>query len=178
MSIEMQHSERLTQSIDGLRASGKLEAGPVGCGTLLLAVAVFLLATVPLLALAPDAAWLTAFEQEHGYAPDADPVLLAIGYTPQEALAEHLAAREWSMQHPQMSEDLWRWQWYERHYKLCHSDDPEELPTGIDPVTGDPLYPIEPETGIDPVTGDPLPDDLPTEIDPVTGEPLHAYIGD
>jgi hypothetical protein len=142
----------------------------------------FLLAAVPLLALAPDPTWLAAFEQEHGYAPDADPALLAIGYTPQEALQEHLAAREWSMQHPQMTEDLWRWQWYERHYKRRETEDwqtvPNDLPTGIDPVTGDPLYPCDPPTGIDPVTGDPLPDDLPTGVDPSTGDVLHPNIGD
>ena len=39
MSIEMKHSERLTQSIDGLRASG------IGCGTILAVPFLLLAAT-------------------------------------------------------------------------------------------------------------------------------------
>ncbi len=56
--------------------------------------------------------WLAAFEAEHGYAPDADPGLLALGMTPQEAMAEHVMAREWSLllgHMPDMAEWMARW---------------------------------------------------------------------
>ena len=87
MSIEMKHSERLAQSIDGLRASG--------CGTIIAIALALLVLAVPCVADA-DPAWLAAFTEAHAYAPQDDPGLLAQGYTPQEALAEHIAALEWS----------------------------------------------------------------------------------
>ncbi len=60
--------------------------------------------------------WLVAFEAEHGYAPDADPGLLALGMTPDEAMAEHVAAREWSLRlghAPNMAE--WTARWCQEH---------------------------------------------------------------
>lgn len=119
MSIEMQHSERLGQSIDGLKAAGPLTS-PIGCGTVIaLATLLFLLLAAPLLAQAPDAAWLAAFEAEHGFAPDADPGLLALGFTPEEALAEHISALEWSraLEHtPDMAE--WEARWWGLYGRL------------------------------------------------------------
>lgn len=38
--------------------------------------------------------WLAAFYREHGYFPNQDPNLLARGYSPEQAMAEHIRARE------------------------------------------------------------------------------------
>jgi hypothetical protein len=66
---------------------------------------------------APDSEWLAAFEVEHGYAPDADPDLLALGFTADECLAEHLTAREVSLRFDRpLTADEWRWQYFDRHY--------------------------------------------------------------
>jgi hypothetical protein len=57
--------------------------------------------------------WVDAFAAEHGYAPDADPGLLALGFTPEEAMAEHLAAREWSLELGHAPDDAeWMARWH------------------------------------------------------------------
>ena len=78
---------------------------------ILIALILFTLLAGPVLADA-DPEWLRAFEVEHGYMPQDDPGLLALGMTPDEALAEHVMAREWSLllgHTPDMAEWLARW---------------------------------------------------------------------
>ena len=60
---------------------------------LLLTLILFTILAAPIVA---DSIWLAAFEAEHGYTPQDDPGLLARGMTPDEALAEHLVALQWS----------------------------------------------------------------------------------
>lgn len=145
MSIEMKHAERLQESIDGLRAhNGPVLSAPLGCGTILLALPALLFIIVALAlsvvvlfaacgacgaegytAQAADPAWLVAFETEHGYLPQADPSLLAQGFTPDEALAEHLGALAWSRDLGHTPEPIeWQAHWCQRHscWVLMHID--------------------------------------------------------
>lgn len=41
------------------------------------------------------AAWMKAFEDEHGFLPSEDPELRAKGLDPDQALSEHLRAKKW-----------------------------------------------------------------------------------
>lgn len=43
-----------------------------------------------------DQEWWEAFQREHGYYPHEDPNLLTKGLSPEQAVAEHLQARDWS----------------------------------------------------------------------------------
>ena len=47
------------------------------------------------------AAWLGAFYREHGFYPNEDPSLLDKGFSPDQALQEHLYAMQWGMEQPE-----------------------------------------------------------------------------
>lgn len=97
--------------------------------TLLVLVAVLLALARPIGAegqevrQAVDPAWLVAFQVDHGYLPWEDGNLLALGMTPDQALAEHLSALEWSLSlghTPDAAE--WEARWLERLTRRVVSD--------------------------------------------------------
>lgn len=64
--------------------------------------------------------WYDAFVREHGYGPDEDPNLLKLGYSPAEAISEHMRAAEFGAKFPEMygrppTEDDYRYYWFERN---------------------------------------------------------------
>ena len=62
-------------------------------------------------------AWLEAFYGEHGFLPNEDPALLNKGFTPEQAMGEHLYALQWSQEqgHPVSDADFTRE--YQRRYE-------------------------------------------------------------
>lgn len=64
--------------------------------------------------------WYDQFIKEHGYAPDEDPNLLAKGFSPEQAVAEHMRAAEFGVGFQEMTGrpptvDDYEYNWYETY---------------------------------------------------------------
>lgn len=64
--------------------------------------------------------WYDQFIREHGYAPDEDPNLLAKGFSPEQAVAEHMRAAEFGVGFQEMygrppTVEDYEYNWYETY---------------------------------------------------------------